>query len=213
MENSNLYFERGTEIIQTKGNLPHWSQTAKLYAVTFRLRDSLPEHVLEAYKSYKDWCEQMLQLHGYVPEQLVDFEIDERKRVMEYLDAGHGECLLRNPKVREILIRCLAYMDGRDCSVHCYVIMPNHVHLILETNGGLKVSDLVGRLKGVSANQINKLLERKGSVWQYEIYDRLIRNEKHYWNAVRYIANNPRKCPIGTFTLMLSEEQRKHLGI
>ena len=211
--NDNPYFEREADIVRTQGNLPHWSQTAKLYFVTFRLRDSLPEYVLERFRAYCEWRERVIELHGYVPEEKAAFEIDKHNRMMEYLDVGHGECLLRDMNARDILSDCIKQMDGRDCRVHCFVIMPNHVHMILETGDGVKVSDLVGRLKSISAHMINKSWGRKGSLWQYEIFDRLIRSAKYYWSAVRYLARNPLRCPAGTFTLVLSEEHKKSLGM
>lgn len=213
MEDKNPYFEREVEVMRTQGNLPHWSQTSKLYFVTFRLHDSMPEYVMEKFRSYCAWRERMLELHGYAPEELSKYEIDKRNRMMEYLDAGHGECLLKKSEVREVLSHCIEKMNDQGCCVHCYVIMPNHVHIILETNGEKKASDLIGRLKSISAHMINRLLGRKGSLWQYEIYDRLIRNAEHYWRAVRYIVRNPNHCPVGTYTLVLNEEQRERLGI
>ena len=213
MENNSPYFERETEVMHTQGNLPHWSQASKLYFVTFRLNDSMPDYVMEKFKSYCDWRERMLELHGFVPEEMTKYEIDKRNRMMEYIDAGHGECLLKNPEVREILCHCIEKMNGHNSRVHCYVIMPNHVHLILETFDNQKASGLIGRLKSISTHMINKSLGRKGSLWQYEIYDRLIRNAEHYWRSVRYIARNSSHCLADTYTLYLNEEHKMVLGM
>ncbi len=46
-------------------------------------------------------------------------------------------------------------------------------------------------MKSFTAHEINKMLERKGKVWQNESYDRVIRNEDEFLEKLNYIANNP----------------------
>jgi putative transposase len=85
------------------------------------------------------------------------------------------------------------------------VIMPDHVHFIIqplptgEYNRLLdhpqtiyySVGDIVKGIKGSSARDINLLLGTRGSVWQDERYDRILRNEKEYFEKYRYIQYNP----------------------
>ena len=46
-------------------------------------------------------------------------------------------------------------------------------------------------IKSFAAHEINKILERKGNVWQNESYDRVIRDEDEFLEKLNYIANNP----------------------
>ena len=212
MKDSHPYFNREAETFQTHGNLPHWTQDSKLYFVTFRLKDSLPASVLDKFKTYCEWRQHVLELHGYIPdEHLTNYEIDKHNRMMQYLDAGHGECLLQNPSVRCILQQCIMRLNSPSSRLHCFVIMPNHVHLIIETLNDASVTKLVGFLKSASSHNINKYLKRNGPLWQHESYDRIIRSGMHYWHAVRYIARNPMKCPVGTSTLYLPEVLKEGL--
>ena len=48
-------------------------------------------------------------------------------------------------------------------------------------------------IKSYSANRIQKLLNIKGSIWQDENYDRIIRDENEYLEKMKYIINNPLK--------------------
>jgi putative DNA methylase len=50
--------------------------------------------------------------------------------------------------------------------------------------------------KSFTAHEANKLLDRKGSFWMAEYYDREIRNEEHFYKALRYIENNPVKAKL-----------------
>ena len=53
-------------------------------------------------------------------------------------------------------------------------------------------------LKGFTAREAIKLLDRKGTFWQAESYDREIRDDIEFWRVIRYILNNPVKaglCP------------------
>ena len=77
-------------------------------------------------------------------------------------------------------------------NVDKYVIMPNHIHLILticeksETSSP-KISTIVNQMKGYVSKQIGF------SPWQKLYYDRIIRNEEEYLNKWQYIEDNPRR--------------------
>jgi len=74
--------------------------------------------------------------------------------------------------------------------LHSWVIMPNHVHLLLTPQ--VSVSKLLGSLKAVTAKRANRLLQRSGQpFWQDESFDRLVRNGEEFRRIQRYIENNP----------------------
>jgi hypothetical protein len=76
--------------------------------------------------------------------------------------------------------------------------MPDHVHLILqpkeqESGQWWSLSAILHSVKSFTANQINKLLKHKGSVWQDESFDRIVRDEEEFLEKWNYIRNNPVK--------------------
>jgi putative DNA methylase len=74
--------------------------------------------------------------------------------------------------------------------MHSWVIMPNHVHLLLTPRAS--VSKLLGSLKSATAKRANLLLRRTGQVfWQDESYDHLVRSRDEFHRIQRYIENNP----------------------
>ncbi|MCC8075373.1 MAG: hypothetical protein LIO95_05435 [Clostridiales bacterium] len=82
-------------------------------------------------------------------------------------------------------------------SLERYVIMPNHVHIILAiAQGGSRdgrpraaptISQIINQTKG-------RISKRAGfSVWQKSFYDHILRDEDEYLRTVQYIDENPVK--------------------
>ena len=194
----NPFYNKDEAKIVTTGHLPHVSECQKLYAITFRLHDSLPHEVVMAY------TEDSKRTFGdNVPSFKTKREAFLHKKMMAAIDAGYGECLLKDKTARSIVEEAFEYIDNNMARVHAYVIMPNHVHAVLETLGETSIQQVMHSLKSYTALRINTCLHRKGSVWQREYYDRIIRNEAHYTNAINYIHDNPRHCKDGEYTLKI----------
>jgi len=70
--------------------------------------------------------------------------------------------------------------------------MSNHVHVLVKPLGNYSITDILHSWKSYTANEINKLLERKGQVWMHESYDHIVRNEKAFEAIRQYIRNNPK---------------------
>jgi len=91
--------------------------------------------------------------------------------------------------------------------IHNYVIMPNHIHVILEINNiriknlDIKIkslSSIIGVLKTTSSKAIH-LNGFEDFSWQRSFHDHIIRNEKAYVNIDNYINLNPEKWHQDTF--------------
>ncbi len=114
------------------------------------------------------------------------------ERLEKWLDSGYGSCILTNPAIRKEVIESILKFDGERLKVHSAVIMPNHVHLLLEPFTGYSLSEILKGIKGASAQKVNKFLETKANkIWMEESYDHIVRNEKEYFYFIRYIVNNP----------------------
>ena len=81
-------------------------------------------------------------------------------------------------------------MKYKKCSLHGYVIMPNHLHLLVGIkHGGKELSALVFSLKGM----IRKRLVGNTNLWEERFDDLLITSEKQFKIKLEYIHNNPVK--------------------
>ena len=112
------------------------------------------------------------------------------------LDAGAGACYLRNPRVAALAQESLFFFDGERYQLCAWAVMPNHVHVLAQFIAEYPVAKVVHSWKTYIARQGNLLLGRSGAFWQREYYDRFIRNEAHYRNAVQYIEWNPVKARL-----------------
>jgi putative transposase len=74
-----------------------------------------------------------------------------------------------------------------------YVIMPDHLHLLIMTGKKGTISDIMRDIKHHSSTQVNHLLERNGRVWQEDFYPEIIDEEKFFHQKLDYIHNNPIK--------------------
>lgn len=198
-----MFFDPHEEVdISVSGKLPHWHQKGKLQYVTFRLADSLPKSKCQELQ------ERITQFREKHPEPwdaqtklLYWKEIGPMQHKL--LDNGYGSCILRNLECRQIVSDAISYKDNVNYKIISYVIMPNHVHMLILPLGENKIKDIIHSIKRYSAFQINKKIGRKGQLWMRESFDRLVRNEdtyKHYYN---YIIANPRFLPASDFTLYL----------
>jgi len=72
----------------------------------------------------------------------------------------------------------------------CWVVMPDHIHLLLRLNGA-SLSRVVSRLKSRSALLLNREIGRSGRFWQPGYYDHALRKEDDMLHIARYIVANP----------------------
>ena len=156
--------------------LPHFDSPEVVQAITFRLADALPREVGLAR------TEETNAAH--------------RLRIAAALDAGHGECLLRDPALAGIVEAALIHGAGIKYELHAWVIMPNHVHALIAPTAGNPLADIVHAWKSWTAKAINRRRGERGKIWQSEYFDRYVRDERHFAATVAYIEENPVKAGL-----------------
>jgi REP element-mobilizing transposase RayT/type I restriction-modification system DNA methylase subunit len=192
---SNLSAPSNQQFTKTHRNLPHWKKDGAIYWITFRMADSLPQEKLKTWKAERDiWS----QNHPEPWDEVTWKEYDERfgDRLDQWLDAGMGSRALARPEIRETVKSCLLRFDGERLVVHSAVIMPNHVHALIEPLDGHDLSKLLQGIKGASARAANQILGTTGTFWLDESYDHIVRSEAQYKHFLRYIADNPIKAGL-----------------
>ena len=200
------FFNPFAEILKTRNHLPHWQQPGATYFITFRLADAIPSGLREEWRAER---EAWLKWNPKPWSAELKKEYHERfsTRVDEWLDAGHGECVLRESICREIVEATLRFRDGAEYFHHAWVAMPNHVHALVSLQIGAKLEKVVGAWKSVSSRKIGKQRGKRGTLWQEDYFDRLIRDAAHFGNVARYIRRNPLKARLrGGFTLYESDD-------
>jgi len=200
------FFNPYAEIRHTGSRLPHWQQQGAVYFITFRLADAIPSRLRNQWEDERDaW----LKVHPEPLDGETESEYHQRfsGAIERWLDAGHGACLLRRQDCARIVAETLRHFEGERVVMVSFAVMPNHVHALFVQNPEWPLEKLTQSWKRFTARQINKLLDRSGNFWQRDYFDRLIRDEKHFANCVRYIRRNPEKASLGKDDFILWESQ------
>src|SRR6266545_3796789 len=211
-------FDPHGEVIQRRRNLPHREQPGATYFVTFRLGDSVPEALLlEWREEQKNWLKHHPKPWDWKTER------EHKRRFVEdredWLDQSHGSCLLRDSRAARIVADALRHFDLKRYVIDAFVIMPNHVHVLVQSTAGHSLPDIVHSWKSFTGNAINGLLNRDGQVWMPESYDHIVRDWRELLAIRQYIAANPEKAGLsdGEFVLgqmhaLVPEEQAEQPG-
>lgn len=172
-------------------NLPHIQPYGGEFFCTFRLANTLSKEMLEGYR------------------QRV-LEDDQHKISLKELDnlldrLSSGNYWLNNDEVAQVVANKIHQLDADKYELRCYCIMPNHVHLLLklftQDEYGFKESEypltkVLKLIKGGSAYEANKILDRSGQFWKHESCDHLLRSHKDRNPIIRYILQNPVKAEL-----------------
>jgi REP element-mobilizing transposase RayT len=94
---------------------------------------------------------------------------------------------------RDLVMTAIQVCDGKSIELDAAVVMPDHVHAIFRILGTCDLSYVLQRIKGRSAREINRALNREGPVWLDESFDHIVRHEAELQEKIEYIKQNPVK--------------------
>ncbi|MFM8333664.1 MAG: REP-associated tyrosine transposase [Candidatus Methylumidiphilus sp.] len=169
---------------RSRGYLPHLEIPGLIQFITYRLEDAMPLALIKTWQQELRW----------MPDAERGLEL--QRRVERYLDAGHGQCFLNTPPIAELVENAFLFFDGERYRLLAWVVMPNHVHVLIETFAGHPLGEVAQAWKSYTALAANRLLQRTGQFWQREYYDRFVRDEAHLQRCVHYIHENPVKAGL-----------------
>ncbi len=215
------YFDPNEPIENAAGNLPHWRQDGVTYFVTFRLADALPVETLALWRREReDWLRRHPPPH--TPAQRREYHERFVERFQKWLDAGHGTCVLSDLAVRLIVSTAIKHFADESTSgilpissplrgktprvrdvrysLREWVVMPNHVHVVVTPLDGHSLSTILHSWKSFTATAINRHLGRSGALWQKESFDHIVRSAEQLEQIEQYIHDNPRGLRADYYT-------------
>jgi len=157
-----------------KCNLPHIDLVGYYQFVTFRTHDSIDDFLKRI--SEED-----------ISSSLKQYKAD------EYLDRSLKGAYL-DGEVLQWLKSFLLSKDEVLYNLVAFSIMPNHLHLLFKQKE--EIAKTIKNIKGASAFGINKILNKKGSLWEKGYFDKGIRDQAHFDTVYSYIANNAVKANL-----------------
>jgi putative transposase len=151
--------------------LPHLHAIGQPMFVTWRLHGSLP--------AGRRFRESTTSGYAFVA----------MDRILD--SARTGPLYLRLPDIAHLVVAAIRYREDRgEYDLHNYVVMANHVHLLVTPH--IELSRLMQSWKRYTARKANKILRLTGQPFrQDESYDRLVRGPEEFRKIASYIEMNP----------------------
>lgn len=87
-------------------------------------------------------------------------------------------------------------LNESDAATLAYVVMPDHLHWLLQLRPGSNLSEVVKSIKSRSAFAINRALGTRGRVWQPSFHDHALRKEEDIQAVARYVVCNPLRAGL-----------------
>ena len=94
---------------------------------------------------------------------------------------------------KDCVVASIRHFDGTRYTLHAYVVMNDHVHILVQICAGYRLEEVVAAWKSFTAHRLQQEFGRSGAVWQGEYFDRAVRDEAEYEQKRDYILSNPQK--------------------
>jgi len=159
--------------------LPHWIPDQAIVFVTWRLAGSLPPPSPDVRRTENTDPTGFLQR---------DARLDR---------LASGPVWLQDPRIADVVSNALRYGETvrQLYTLMAWVIMPNHLHVILEPR--IALPNILRWLKGRTRRVANRILGRTGTpFWQDESFDHWVRSGEELQELIRYVEGNPVKARL-----------------
>jgi REP element-mobilizing transposase RayT len=159
--------------MQSRGELPHLYKEGCSYFATFRLWDAVVPSAAR-----------------------IDKKVLHKMSAREIATATEpplrlGSCVLARSEIASIVQGAICHFHAQRYFLSAWCIMPNHVHVVVTPMAGHSPSAIFHSWKSFTAHRANNLLQAKGTFWERESFDHLIRSADQFEGFVDYVEKNP----------------------
>jgi len=149
-------------------------------------------------------------------------DAERRRKLEEWFDAGYGSCVLHDPRAAACVLGNWTHFAGERYDLIAWVVMPNHVHVMVRVYEGIQLKLIVQSWKSYTGRRIRQWMpgiaerqlgtgnredeecragarrsqENRSRVWHRDCWDRYIRDDRHFAAVVDYIHQNPVKARL-----------------
>lgn len=112
---------------------------------------------------------------------------------MHLIQRGNNRqgCFYTEDDYRFYLEWLQTYAKDTGCAVHAYVLMTNHVHLLLTSSTAGGAGEMMKRLGQRYVQYVNRTYRRSGTLWEGRFRSCLTQEESYVLGCYRYIELNP----------------------
>ena len=132
---------------------------------------------------YSEFCEARASIGG----QIYLVTTVTRGRARLFADLYLGRIVVRE-------LHCAS--TAASAATLAYVVMPDHLHWLLQLRPGRSLSAVVRAVKGRSALEINRARENRAPVWEIGFHDHALRREENLQSVARYVVRNPLRAGL-----------------
>jgi len=105
--------------------------------------------------------------------------------------------VLQSDRMAELFCKTLfGYRDSGKLALHGFVVMPNHVHLLITVPDGVTLERVMQLVKGGFSFQAGKLFGIRTAIWQKSFVDRRVRDAFECLRFKNYIHQNPVRAAL-----------------
>jgi len=180
-----------------RGNLPHIFPEDTPIFITYNLTLNSPDKLKQLLNNKKKTYYTNNKL---TYDQVYKFEFLLFDLYDQYLSRKVSPRWLMQPDLADIVFDSLIFGNTKFYKLHCFCIMPNHVHVLLTLKKKDNVSHslpyIMQNHKRFTARKCNQILDRTSQFWHREYFDHYCRSEEEYNSIVWYILNNPVKAKL-----------------
>ena len=119
-----------------------------------------------------------------------------KKKILSNLKFDNLTPINNLTEIGELIKTTIEYINENfaGISIEKYVIMPNHIHLIInidevENPSKNRNQQMLSKIISSIKKRTYKILDK--SIWQASYYEHIIRDERDYYRVTEYIENNP----------------------
>ncbi|MDF3131275.1 transposase [Kiritimatiellaeota bacterium B1221] len=216
MSASNFNFYDPNKVTTShKRCLPHLEQTNVCYFITMMAADAFPKEAKENWElKRKIWCRN----HGFsttASREEIYKNCNQRLKqnfirsmssaYQRSLDKGSGACVLKIPEIAQIVESAMLFHQGKTCDLADRVVMPNHVHFLIQPYPTATLKEILKSIRRYSAREINRKLNQTGRFWSQEPFDHIVRSQRYFNRYQAYIRANPKRAKLRSGEYLLVE--------
>ncbi|MBQ3349564.1 MAG: transposase [Thermoguttaceae bacterium] len=198
-----MSFPRNNKGPYKRRDVPHWDYSEATQHISFRLSDSLPQNQLERFKK---------QVEEYPPLLRSTYL---HREIEDWIHQGAGSCILSIPELAQCVIDTLNQSNEKCYHLYQWVVMPNHIHVLINEFPQNPLGDVVKSWKHYTSMSFDKILHNlkssnryrngyieniintfHGNYWIVDYWDVMIQSNRQFRIVSKYIANNPVKAGL-----------------